>query len=68
MAKIFNSEVYLSPMEASQQLGISYKTLQRWAESGNLPIKEAKEWKQQKINIELVKTRTGHRYYSKKIY
>jgi len=68
MAKIVNGDVYLSPLEASALLHISYKTLQRWAESGVMSVwvgnNGAKRKKQKRVKIDYLQTPTGYRYYS----
>jgi DNA-binding transcriptional MerR regulator len=67
MAKIIDGDLYLSPMEASSLLRISYKTLQRWAESGiiNAWVKSngSRKRKEKKVKIEYLQTPTGYRYY-----
>ncbi len=65
MAKIIDGEIYLSPMEASQILGISHKTLERWAEAGSLPNRGSKNRARKKIALEVVRTATGYRYYKR---
>jgi excisionase family DNA binding protein len=68
MAKIIDGTIYLSPTEASALLRISYKTLQRWAESGfiNAWVKTngSRHRKKKKVKIDYFQTPTGYRYYS----
>jgi predicted site-specific integrase-resolvase len=67
MAKIVNGDVYLSPLEASGMLRVSYKTLQRWAETGEMSIwvghQGARKKKRKKVKIDYMQTPTGYRYY-----
>jgi DNA-binding transcriptional MerR regulator len=67
MAKIINGEFYLSPMEASRELNVSYKTLERWAENGIRSAWEngesGRRREQKDIKVEYIKTPTGYRYY-----
>ena len=68
MAKIINGDLYLSPTEASAQLQVSYKTLQRWADSGEISTWEntnsgQKQRIKKKVDIDCFKTPTGYRYY-----
>lgn len=67
MAKIIDGDLYLSPMEASTVLRVSYKTLQRWAESGfiNAWVKSNGSRKRElkEVKIDYLQTPTGYRYY-----
>ncbi len=67
MAKIFDGHLYLSPMEASSLLKVSYKTLQRWAESGSInawvQTNGSRKRKRKKVKIDYLQTPTGYRYY-----
>ena len=70
MAKIIDGDLYLSPMEASSLLRVSYKTLQRWAESGIIKAwvqsNGSRKRKEKKVKIEYLQTPTGYRYYKQK--
>jgi hypothetical protein len=67
MAKFIEGALYLSPLEASSALRISYKTLQRWAESGEITIwvgtNGSRKKKKKKLKINYFQTPTGYRYY-----
>jgi excisionase family DNA binding protein len=67
MAKIIDGDLYLSPMEASALLRISYKTLQRWAETGSInawvKANGTRRRKKRKVKIDYLQTPTGYRYY-----
>lgn len=67
MAKIIDGSLYLSPMEASSVLRVSYKTLQRWAESGviNAWVENNGSRKRElkEVKIDYLQTPTGYRYY-----
>jgi DNA-binding transcriptional MerR regulator len=69
MAKLVNNELYLSPLEASAILQISYKTLQRWAETGTMNTwvgsHGSRRRKVQRVKIQYIKTPTGYRYYQR---
>ena len=67
MAKIIDGDLYLSPTEASAKLRISYKTLQRWAESGSINAwvgtNGSRRRRRKKVKIDYLQTPTGYRYY-----
>lgn len=67
MAKLVDGELYLSPLEASSILKVSYKTLQRWAESGILTAwvgtNGSRRREQRPVQIEFLQTPTGFRLY-----
>jgi excisionase family DNA binding protein len=67
MAKIIDGALYLSPTEASALLRVSYKTLQRWAETGFInawvETNGSRQRKKKKIKIDYFQTPTGYRYY-----
>ena len=68
MAKIKDGVIYLSPTEASAMLQVSYKTLQRWAESGFInawvDTNDGRQRRKKEIKIDYFQTPTGYRYYS----
>jgi hypothetical protein len=70
MAKVIDGDLYLSPMEASSLLRISYKTLQRWAESGFVNAwvgtNGSRRRTRKKVKIDYLQTPTGYRYYRQK--
>jgi predicted site-specific integrase-resolvase len=67
MAKIIDGEVYLSPLEASALVNVSYKTLQRWAETGKISVwvgdNGSRKREKKRIKIDYITTPTGYRYY-----
>lgn len=67
MAKMRDGEWYLSPSEASALLQVSYKTLQRWAETRNISVwvgtNGSRKKVKKKVNIQFFQTPTGYRYY-----
>lgn len=69
MAKYIDGDLYLSPMEASALLRISYKTLQRWAETGfvNAWIQTNGNRRRQRVEVKIdyFQTPTGYRYYKR---
>lgn len=69
MAKYIDGDLYLSPMEASSLLRISYKTLQRWAETGfvNAWVRTngSRKRMRKKVKIDYFQTPTGYRYYKR---
>jgi DNA-binding transcriptional MerR regulator len=70
MAKqLRNGDWYLSPSEASALLQISYKTLQRWAETNTITVWVGMNGHRRKvtkrIQIEFFQTPTGYRYYKR---
>lgn len=70
MAKFVNGEDYLSPLEASGLLQVSYKTLQRWAENGEMTVwvgqNGNKKKRRKRVKIEYMQTPTGYRYYRRR--
>lgn len=70
MAKIIDGDLYLSPVEASTLLRVSYKTLQRWAESGFVSAwvgtNGSRRRMRKRIKIDYLQTPTGYRYYRQK--
>lgn len=68
--RMVDGEVYLSPLEASTMLGISYKTLQRWVEAGEVNAwvgtNGSRRREPRRINVKLRFTRTGYRLYNQK--
>jgi len=68
MAKFVDEELYYSPLEASQRLRVSSKTLQRWAETGSVSVWEGTSGNRKKnkkqMTIKVHQTPTGYRYYS----
>ena len=64
--KTFEGKKYLSPTEASAVLVVSPKTLQRWAEAGEIHHRVKGRLEKKKIDIEVIKAPTGYRYYSAK--
>lgn len=67
MARIVDGELYLSPLEASSILNVSYKTLQRWAESGAVTFwvgrNGSRRREQRPVQIDFLQTPTGFRLY-----
>ena len=68
--RIVDGEVYLSPLEASAMLGISYKTLQRWVETGTVNAWVGTHGSRRRevrpVDIEVRYTPTGYRLYKQK--
>jgi DNA-binding transcriptional MerR regulator len=68
--RIVDGEMYLSPLEASAMLGVSYKTLQRWATSGWLNAWVGTNGKRRRekreVNLDVHLTPTGYRLYGQK--
>jgi DNA-binding transcriptional MerR regulator len=69
--KLMDGEVYLSPLEASAMLGVSYKTLQRWVEAGAVNTwvgtnSGSRRRKRKPVKIEVRYTPTGYRFYKQK--
>jgi len=64
-----DGEWYLSPAEASTLLQVSYKTLQRWAETKQISIWVGTNGSRKKIKknvkIDFLQTPTGYRYYKR---
>jgi excisionase family DNA binding protein len=58
---------YLSPAEASALLQVSYKTLQRWAETNRIKVwvgtNGSRRRVTKKVKIDFLRTPTGYRYY-----
>jgi DNA-binding transcriptional MerR regulator len=69
MAKLIDGQMYLSPMEASSSLRVSYRTLQRWAESGIVSVwvgtNGSRKKKKMRMRIDYLQTPTGYRYYKR---
>ena len=65
--KVVDGELYLSPQEASAQLQISYKTLQRWADAGERWIwvrgNGHREKQRLPVQLDVRYTPTGYRLY-----
>jgi len=68
--KLMDGEVYLSPLEASAKLGVSYKTLQRWVEAGVVNTWVGTNGNRRRelkpVKIEMRYTPTGYRLYKQK--
>ena len=60
---------YLSPAEASALLQVSYKTLQRWAETNNVTVwvgdNGSKKKQTLRVKIDFFQTPTGYRFYKR---
>lgn len=67
--KVIEGKIYLSPNEASQMLRVSYKTIQRWAESGKITLwigePGSKKRRHKRIRIKFEQMPTGYRYYAR---
>jgi excisionase family DNA binding protein len=50
-ALIYVEQDYLTPKEAARQLRVSYKTLQRWIESGMLEVETVRQGKRSRYFI-----------------
>lgn len=59
--------IYYSPMEAGMYLGVSPRTLQRWADSGHIRTRAKSNGNhvEKEIDLHAIRTPTGYRYYSK---
>lgn len=70
MARIVDGEVYLSPIEASAILGVSYKTLQRWVEAGEVTAwvgtNGSRRRESRPVNVDVRYTPTGYRLYNQR--
>lgn len=68
--KLMDGEVYLTPLEASAKLGVSYKTLQRWVEAGAVNTwvgtNGSRRRKLKPVKIDVRYTPTGYRFYRQK--
>ena len=64
MAKLIDGHIYLSPLEASAALRISYKTLQRWAEGQQVSYWSKGKRCKREVKIDMLVTPTGFRLYS----
>lgn len=73
--KTINGVEFLTPQEAAEMLGVSYKTLQRWTDAGerwariliktngNSPPRYQLVKERRTVRVEFRFTRAGHRMY-----